>query len=100
MMSDVKTELGKSRAFIRLALERKLLSKHLRTLLSKQDLLVSMYKRYAFLRSEDERDQFLTHLLTLNAVDLNCFTNTFALQKNKQQYAMYRKKYVYRADYE
>ena len=37
----------------------------------------SMYKRYAFLRCEEEREQFLTHLLTLNAVDLMCFTNTF-----------------------
>lgn len=77
LMADIKTDVGKSRAFIRLALERKLLSKHLRTLLSNQDLLITMYKRYAFLRSEDERDMFLTHLLTLNAVDLMCFTNTF-----------------------
>ena len=76
-MSDVKSDIGKSRAFIRLALERKLLSKHLRTLLTHQDLLVSMYKRYAFLRCEEEREQFLTHLLTLNAVELFCFTNTF-----------------------
>ena len=37
----------------------------------------SLYKRYAFLRCEEEREQFLTHLLTLNAVDLCCFTNTF-----------------------
>lgn len=36
-----------------------------------------MYKRYAFLRCEEEREQFLTHLLTLNAVDLSSFTNTF-----------------------
>lgn len=76
-MTDIKTDVGKSRAFIRLALERKLLSKHLRTLLFNQELLQSLYKRYAFLRCEDEREQFLTHLLTLNAVDLSCFTNTF-----------------------
>ncbi|XP_054154674.1 DENN domain-containing protein 5A-like [Oppia nitens] len=76
-MSDIKTDVGKSRAFIRLSLERKLLSKHLRTLLANNDLLISLYKRYAFLRCEEEREQFLTHLLTLNAVDLMCFTNTF-----------------------
>lgn len=76
-MIDIKTEVGKSRAFIRLALERKLLSKHLRTLLYNQELLQTLYKRFAFLRSEDEREQFLTHLLTLNAVDLYSFTNTF-----------------------
>lgn len=76
-MIDIKTDVGKSRAFIRLALERKLLSKHLRTLLINQELLLNLYKRYAFLRCEEEREQFLTHLLTLNAVDLMCFTNTF-----------------------
>lgn len=76
-MTDIKTDVGKSRAFIRLALERKLLSKHLRTLLSNHELLITLYKRYAFLRCEEEREQFLTHLLTLNAVDLCCFTNTF-----------------------
>ncbi|KPM07491.1 DENN domain-containing protein 5A-like protein [Sarcoptes scabiei] len=76
-MKEIKTDIGKSRAFIRLSIERKLLSKHLRTLLYNQDLLQSLYKRYAFLRCEDEREQFLTHLLTLNAVDLNCFTYTF-----------------------
>ena len=36
-----------------------------------------MYKRYSFLRCEDEREQFLFHLLSLNAVDFHCFTNTF-----------------------
>ena len=76
-MSDIKTEIGKSRAFIRLALERKLLSKHLRTLLTNQEIVEDMYKRYAFLRCEEEREQFLTHLLTLNTVDLLSFTNTF-----------------------
>jgi hypothetical protein len=39
-MIDIKTDVGKSRAFIRLALERKLLSKHLRTLLINQELLL------------------------------------------------------------
>ena len=36
-----------------------------------------LYKRYAFLRCEDEREQFLFHLLSLNAVDFHSFTNTF-----------------------
>lgn len=76
-MTDVKTDIGRSRAFIRLSLERKLLSKHVRTLLSDADLLTGNYKRYAFLRSDEEREQFITHLLTLNAVDLNCFTFSF-----------------------
>ncbi|XP_015910435.1 DENN domain-containing protein 5A isoform X2 [Parasteatoda tepidariorum] len=76
-MSEIKTDIGYARAWVRLALEKKLLHKHLQKLLSNQDLLRSSYKRYAFLRSDDEKEQFLYHLLTLNAVDYLCFTNTF-----------------------
>lgn len=76
-LEDVKTGVGKARAFIRLSLEKKKLSKHLKTLLSDQALLTSLYKPYAFLLHEDEREQFLMYLLTLNAVDLPCFTTTF-----------------------
>ena len=36
-----------------------------------------LYKRYAFLRCEEEREQFLYHLLSLNAVDYFCFTSVF-----------------------
>lgn len=76
-LKDVKTDVGKARAFIRLSLELKKLSKHLKTLLGDQTLLNSLYKPYAFLRCEEEREQFLMYLLTLNAVDLPCFTTTF-----------------------
>ncbi|XP_013380096.1 DENN domain-containing protein 5B isoform X2 [Lingula anatina] len=76
-MKDIKTDVGYARAWVRLALEKKLLSRHLKELLSDTDLLRSSYKRYAFLRCEDEREQFLCHLLSLNAVDYFCFTNTF-----------------------
>src|SRR5262249_21286274 len=37
----------------------------------------SLYKRYAFVRCEDEREQFLYHILSLNAAEYRCFTNTF-----------------------
>ena len=37
------------------------------------------YKKYAFIRSEDEKEQFLYHLLALNAVDFSCFTTAFPL---------------------
>nr|XP_023011948.1 DENN domain-containing protein 5B [Leptinotarsa decemlineata] len=76
-MSDVKTAIGMARAWVRLALEKKQLSKHFRTLLSDQTTLRAQYKRFAFLRSEEERDQFLYHLLSLNAVDYFCFTSTY-----------------------
>jgi len=76
-MSEIKTEVGFARAWVRMSLEKKLLSRHLKELLSNPELLRSLYKRYAFLRCEDEREQFLYHLLSLNAVDYHCFTNTF-----------------------
>uniref|UniRef100_A0A7E4UX22 UDENN domain-containing protein n=1 Tax=Panagrellus redivivus TaxID=6233 RepID=A0A7E4UX22_PANRE len=76
-MSEIKTDIGCARAFVRLSLERKLLHKHLKTMFSNEHLLQKLYKRHAFLRSEEEREQFLYHILSLNAVDFSCFTNTF-----------------------
>ena len=35
------------------------------------------YKEYAFIRTVDEMEQFLFHLLSLSAVDFYCFTNGF-----------------------
>ncbi|XP_053718048.1 DENN domain-containing protein 5B isoform X2 [Synchiropus splendidus] len=76
-MSEIKTEVGRARAWIRLSLEKKLLSQHLKQLLSRQALTKRLYKRYAFLRCEEEKEQFLFHLLSLNAVDYFCFTSVF-----------------------
>ncbi|KAI1882053.1 hypothetical protein AGOR_G00246730 [Albula goreensis] len=76
-MSEIKTEVGRARAWIRLSLEKKLLSQHLKQLLSHQALTKKLYKRYAFLRCEEEKEQFLFHLLSLNAVDYFCFTSVF-----------------------
>ncbi|PIK33591.1 putative DENN domain-containing protein 5A isoform X1 [Apostichopus japonicus] len=76
-MSDIKTDVGRARAFVRLSLERKLLHNHLRELVSTQELCKRRYKRYAFLRAEEEKEQFLYYLLSLNAVDHTCFTNSF-----------------------
>lgn len=82
-MTDVKTHVGYARAWVRLALEKKLLSRHFRTLLSDSSLLRSLYKRSAFLRCEEEKEQFLYHLLALNAVDYFCFTNTYPTTSEK-----------------
>ncbi|XP_069132552.1 DENN domain-containing protein 5B-like isoform X3 [Argopecten irradians] len=76
-MTEIRTDVGYARAWVRLALEKKVLSAHLKILLGNSELLKSLYKRYAFLRCEDEREQFLYHLLSLNAVDYSCFTNSF-----------------------
>ncbi|RCN35755.1 DENN domain protein [Ancylostoma caninum] len=83
-MTEIKTDIGYARAFVRLALERKLLHRHLATLLGNSRLLSELYKPYAFVRSEDEREQFLYHILSLNAAQFRCFTNTFT--KTKMDY--------------
>ena len=77
MMTEIKTDVGRMRAWVRLALEKKLLYKHLVELLSNKVLRDSRYKDYAFLRTEDEKEQFLLHMLTLNAKDFSCFTKGF-----------------------
>uniref|UniRef100_A0A7I5E7B7 DENN domain-containing protein 5B n=1 Tax=Haemonchus contortus TaxID=6289 RepID=A0A7I5E7B7_HAECO len=83
-MTEIKTDIGYARAFVRLALERKLLHRHLATLLGNNRLLSELYKQYAFVRCEDEREQFLYHILSLNAAQFRCFTNTFT--KTKMDY--------------
>ncbi|XP_065844490.1 DENN domain-containing protein 5A-like [Oscarella lobularis] len=77
-MPVVKTEVGFARAWIRLCLEKKILSGHMKELLSDEELLGERYKDYAFLQSEDEREQFLYHLLSLTTVNFFCFTQSFA----------------------
>ncbi|XP_069484652.1 DENN domain-containing protein 5B isoform X2 [Ambystoma mexicanum] len=76
-MSEIKTDVGRARGWIRLSLEKKLLSQHLKQMLSNHALTKKLYKRYAFLRCEEEKEQFLYHLLSLNAVDYFCFTSVF-----------------------
>ncbi|BET01978.1 Hypothetical proteinypothetical proteinT/LH2 domain [Nesidiocoris tenuis] len=88
-MTDIKTHIGYARAFVRLSLEKKMLSRHLRTLLSETTLLRTQYKRYAFLRCEEEKEQFLYHLLTLNAVDYTCFTSSYLNTRIPYRVAIY-----------
>lgn len=76
-MSEIKTEIGYSRAWVRLALEQKVLASHLASMIKDLPLLRSLYKRYAYLRCEDEKEQTLYYLQTLNAVDFSCFTNAY-----------------------
>uniref|UniRef100_H3D3K0 DENN domain containing 5B n=1 Tax=Tetraodon nigroviridis TaxID=99883 RepID=H3D3K0_TETNG len=76
-MSEGLSEVGQARAWIHLALEKKTLSQHLKELLLNQELLRQLYKPHAFLLFEEEREQFLFHLLSLNTVDYLCFTRVF-----------------------
>lgn len=74
------SEIGFARAFVRLALERRLLSRHLSELFSHSDLLQALYKRDAFLRADDGdlRKQFLAHVESLKLLDYKCFSNSYA----------------------
>ena len=74
---EIKTDVGRVRAWVRLTLEKKSLAHHLKLLLSNQELCTRRYLGYAFLRTEDEREQFITFLLTLNARSFTCFTSAF-----------------------
>uniref|UniRef100_A0A669C3L5 DENN domain containing 5B n=1 Tax=Oreochromis niloticus TaxID=8128 RepID=A0A669C3L5_ORENI len=76
-MSEGLSDVGQARAWIHLALEKKMLSQHLKELLTNQELLRQLYKPHAFLLCEEEREQFLFHLLSLNTVDYLCFTRVF-----------------------
>uniref|UniRef100_A0A4W5K8G5 RUN domain-containing protein n=1 Tax=Hucho hucho TaxID=62062 RepID=A0A4W5K8G5_9TELE len=84
-IGEIKTDVGKARAWVRLSMEKKLLSRHLKKLLSDHELTKKLYKRYAFLRCDDEKEQFLYHLLSFNAVDYFCFTNVFTTISECQQ---------------
>lgn len=76
-MNEGMSEVGQARAWIHLALEKKMLSQHLKELLMNQELIRQLYKPHAFLLCEEEREQFLFHLLSLNTVDYLCFTRVF-----------------------
>ena len=76
------------RAWIRLAIERKVLASHMKELLGDEILLRHMYKQFAFFRYDDAPNdmshtdtvtQLVYHLLTLNAVDFFSFTDNFPM---------------------
>ncbi|XP_019864258.1 PREDICTED: DENN domain-containing protein 5B [Amphimedon queenslandica] len=76
-MREIKTDVGRARAWVRLCLEKKTLSRHLSHLLSNTNLTRQRYRSYAFLLTDDEKEQFLLHLLSLSAGDFNCFSSAF-----------------------
>ncbi|CAF0946554.1 unnamed protein product, partial [Didymodactylos carnosus] len=80
LISPISSEVGCARAFIRLSLERKLLSEHLKELFEHADLLKSLYKRDSFLRADDgeARQQFLAHVESLKLIDYFSFTNSYS----------------------
>eukprot|EP00117_Sycon_ciliatum_P015844 scpid14380/ scgid5989/ DENN domain-containing protein 5B; Rab6IP1-like protein len=77
-MAAIKTDIGFARAFVRLSLEKKVLSSHIAELVQDRMMLQSSYREYAFLRCEDELEQFLIHLLSLTTVDVFCFSTRYS----------------------
>ncbi len=87
-MAELKTEASKVRAWIRLAIERKVLASHIKELLSDELLLRQLYKTNSFFLFDDAEishvdtiTQLTYHLLTLNAVDFFSFTDNFPVCK-------------------
>lgn len=59
-MSEIKTDVGRARAWIRLSLEKKVLSQHLKQLLSRQALTKSVL---LYTQCDRFKIKFLCHLL-------------------------------------
>lgn len=77
-MNFIHTDVGRARAWIRLLIEKKTLSKTFEELLRQTKILEQLYKEHAFLRHEEMRIQMLSHLLSLTTVDFNCFSANYA----------------------
>ena len=87
-MVELKTEASKVRAWIRLAIERKVLASHIKELLGDEILLRQLYRPNSFFLFDDTEfshvdtiTQLTYHLLTLNAVDFFSFTDNFPVCK-------------------
>uniref|UniRef100_A0A668A8K2 DENN/MADD domain containing 5B n=1 Tax=Myripristis murdjan TaxID=586833 RepID=A0A668A8K2_9TELE len=65
-MSEIKTEVGRARAWIRLSLEKKLLSQHLKQLLSRQALTKSVHTHT---HTHTQNTLSHTHMLLINKID-------------------------------
>eukprot|EP00117_Sycon_ciliatum_P004645 scpid19820/ scgid5183/ DENN domain-containing protein 5B; Rab6IP1-like protein len=76
-MPEIKSDNGCARAFIRLALEKKMLASYLEKLVDDMVYLVETYRDYAFLRQEDMAEQLIGHLLILTTVNLSSFSNCY-----------------------
>lgn len=84
-LCNVRTDIGRCRAWIRLALNESLLPSYFETLINDTSLLHGFYRPYAFLRDKQQTAR-LCHLLTrildcifnlpLNEPSLNCWSAT------------------------
>eukprot|EP00053_Salpingoeca_punica_P020133 m.208684 g.208684 ORF g.208684 m.208684 type:complete len:1399 (-) comp17801_c0_seq1:205-4401(-) len=77
-MSFLRTDVGRARAWIRLCMEKKTLSKHLHDLLKSEEFLRGLYHSHAFLLQEENREQLTHHLMSLTTVDFSSFSSNYA----------------------
>lgn len=71
---QLKSDVGRARAWVRLCLERKTIKQELEGYLSHSELLPRFFKDYAFLMQEEYRTQLLFQLLSLTTVELASFS--------------------------
>ena len=64
-MKSIQTDVGRARAWVRLAIEKRLLSHHLSLITSNPMIVDELYKKYGLLRNREEWEQCLFHLLAL-----------------------------------
>merc|ERR1719431_250073 len=79
-MKSITTDTGKARAWIRLSIEKRLLSHHLSMITSNPLIINDLYKPYGILHNRDDWDICLYHILSLGKtqdVEFNCFTTAY-----------------------
>lgn len=79
-MTGIQSDKGRVRAWLRLAIEKRLLSHHLSCVTSNPVIVNEHYKTYGLIQCRDKWEQCLNYFLTLGKtqdVEFNCFTDGF-----------------------
>ena len=71
---NLKTDVGRARAWVRLCIEQKTLKQELEIFLDTPLVMQRFFKDYAFLMQEEYREQLLFQLLSLTTVELLAFS--------------------------
>jgi len=93
-MAFLRTDIGRGRAWVRLVVEKKTLSRDLEALLCGLPVAADLYKNYAFLRQDEHVQQLLSHLLALTTVDFACFSANYAPADVTYEISIYTAKCV------
>lgn len=79
-MKSIQTDVGRARAWVRLAIEKRLLAHHLSLITSNPVIVDELYRKYGVLQCKEEWGQCLFHLLALGKtqdVEFHCFTHAY-----------------------